>query len=83
MPLRIVPPKLLVGKRYKEIADALASIQKAKAGSSFFWDLGKGEKAPQVKKVALDRKYSNAPSEWCWQWVFPHENRWTNAMTKE
>ena len=33
--------------------------------------------------TALDRKYPNAPAEWCWQWVFPRENGWTNATTKE
>ncbi len=33
--------------------------------------------------TALDRKYPNAPAEWCRQWVFPQENRWTNATTKE
>jgi len=30
---------------------------------------------------ALDRKYSNASSEWPWQWVFPQERRWKNAET--
>ena len=30
---------------------------------------------------ALDRKYPNAPTEWCWQWVSPQENRWKNAQT--
>ncbi|TLM72668.1 MAG: integron integrase [Actinobacteria bacterium] len=25
---------------------------------------------------ALDRKYPNAPAEWCWQWVFPQARRW-------
>jgi integron integrase len=32
---------------------------------------------------ALDRKYPNASKEWCWQWVFPQENRWRNAKTGE
>jgi integron integrase len=32
---------------------------------------------------ALDRKYRNASTDWRWQWVFPQENRWTNAQTKE
>jgi integron integrase len=33
--------------------------------------------------TALDRKYPNAPADWRWQWVFPQENRWINAQTKE
>lgn len=33
--------------------------------------------------MALDRKYPNAPREWCWQWVFPQENRWKNDRTGE
>ncbi|WP_347242856.1 integron integrase [Thermogutta sp.] len=32
---------------------------------------------------ALDRKYPNAPAEWCWQWVFPQEHRWINPKTGE
>lgn len=32
--------------------------------------------------TALDRKYPNAPAEWCWQWVFPQENRWINPQKK-
>ena len=32
---------------------------------------------------ALDRKYPNAPTDWRWQWVFPHENRWKNTKTGE
>ena len=32
---------------------------------------------------ALERKYPNAPREWCWQWVFPQENRWKNEKTSE
>ena len=31
---------------------------------------------------ALDRKYPNAASEWCWQWVFPQKNRWKDPRTK-
>ncbi len=30
---------------------------------------------------ALAWKYPNAASEWVWQWVFPHENRWVNRDT--
>jgi integron integrase len=33
--------------------------------------------------MALDRKYPNAPRDWCWQWVFPQENRWKNDRTGE
>ena len=33
--------------------------------------------------TALDRKYPNAPKDWRWQRVFPQENRWINAQTKE
>jgi integron integrase len=32
---------------------------------------------------ALDRKYPNASRAWCWQWVFPQENRWKNPKTGE
>jgi len=32
---------------------------------------------------ALDRKYPNASAEWRWQWVFPQENRWRNATTRQ
>lgn len=32
---------------------------------------------------ALERKYPNAPYEWCWQWVFPQKMRWRNNQTKE
>jgi integrase len=32
---------------------------------------------------ALDRKYPSAAAEWRWQWVFPQENRWRNADTRE
>lgn len=31
----------------------------------------------------LDRKYPNAPKEWCWRWIFPQENRWKNTKTGE
>lgn len=30
---------------------------------------------------ALARKYPNANQQWCWQFVFPQENRWVNAKT--
>lgn len=30
---------------------------------------------------ALARKYPNANREWCWQYVFPQENRWRNPKT--
>lgn len=33
--------------------------------------------------MALDRKYPNAPKDWCWQWVFPQDHRWINPKTKE
>jgi integron integrase len=45
-------------------------------------DLGDGWGSVQMPD-ALDRKYSNAPTEWRWQWVFPQENRWRNAETGE
>ena len=32
---------------------------------------------------ALDRTYSNAPKDWCCQWVFPPESRWKKAKTSE
>jgi len=32
---------------------------------------------------ALDRKYPAAAAEWRWRWVFPQENRWRNASTRE
>ena len=32
---------------------------------------------------ALDRKYPAAAAEWRWQWVFPQENRWRNASTRD
>lgn len=28
---------------------------------------------------ALDKKFPQASKDWLWQWVFPQENRWTNA----
>lgn len=27
---------------------------------------------------AIDRKFLNANTDWCWQWVFPQERRWKN-----
>ena len=33
--------------------------------------------------TALDRKYPTAPKDWCWQWVFPQDNRWINPTTKD
>jgi site-specific recombinase XerD len=30
---------------------------------------------------ALARKYSNANSEWAWQWVFPEQKRWYDRKT--
>jgi len=45
-------------------------------------DLAEGWGRVQMP-TALDRKYPNAPAEWRWQWVFPQENRWINAATKE
>ena len=32
---------------------------------------------------ALDRKYRHSATDWCWQWVFPQRNRWTNPTTKQ
>jgi len=32
---------------------------------------------------ALARKYTNAPVEWGWQWVFPQAGRWRNPTTGE
>lgn len=32
---------------------------------------------------ALARKYTNAPVEWGWQWVFPQAGRWRNQTTGE
>jgi len=31
---------------------------------------------------ALARKYRNAAAQWSWQWVFPQEHRWRNALTR-
>ena len=45
-------------------------------------DLGDGWGRVQMPH-ALDRKYPGAPAEWRWQWVFPQENRWRNASTRE
>lgn len=30
---------------------------------------------------ALVRKYPNASTDWCWQWVFPQERRWKDPVT--
>lgn len=30
---------------------------------------------------ALVRKYPNATTDWCWQWVFPQERRWKDPVT--
>lgn len=32
---------------------------------------------------ALQRKYTHSAGDWCWQWVFPQRNRWTNPATKQ
>ena len=32
---------------------------------------------------ALDRKYPNASTDWCWQFVFPQLKRWVNPKTRE
>lgn len=32
---------------------------------------------------ALSRKYPNASAEWCWQWVFPQQQRWHDRRTGE
>jgi integron integrase len=32
---------------------------------------------------ALSRKYTNASSEWGWQFVFPQAKRWINSKTSE
>jgi integrase len=32
---------------------------------------------------ALARKFPNVNREWCWQFVFPQENRWANSRTGE
>jgi integron integrase len=45
-------------------------------------DLSEGYGRVQMPN-ALDRKYPNAASDWCWQWVFPQENRWKNTTTGE
>lgn len=45
-------------------------------------DLGAGWGRVELPH-ALDRKYPGAPVEWRWQWVFPQENRWKNARTRE
>ena len=45
-------------------------------------DLAEGWGRVQMP-TALDRKYTNAPADWRWQWVFPQEKRWVNSQTKE
>ncbi|MBI2455371.1 MAG: integron integrase, partial [candidate division NC10 bacterium] len=45
-------------------------------------DLGDGWGRVEMPH-ALDRKYPGAPAEWRWQWVFPQENRWRNASTRQ
>ena len=30
---------------------------------------------------ALEWKYPNAASEWCWQWIFPQQRRWRDSRT--
>ena len=45
-------------------------------------DLGDGWGRVQLPN-ALDRKYPGAAAEWRWQWVFPQEKRWRNAVTRE
>jgi len=30
---------------------------------------------------ALERKYPNAPKEWCWQWAYPATSHYTDAET--
>ncbi len=45
-------------------------------------DLGAGWGRVEMPH-ALDRKYPGAAAEWRWQWVFPQENRWRNASTRE
>jgi integron integrase len=31
----------------------------------------------------IDKKYTNAATDWIWQWVFPQTRRWKNAETGE
>ncbi len=45
-------------------------------------DLGDGGGRVEMPH-ALDRKYPGAPAEWRWQWVFPQEDRWRNASTRQ
>jgi integron integrase len=45
-------------------------------------DLSEGYGRVQMPN-ALDRKYPNAASDWCWQWAFPQEKRWKNPKTGE
>jgi len=44
-------------------------------------DLSEGWGRVQLPDT-LDRKYPNASKDWCWQWVFPQDNRWANPATK-
>ncbi|MFA6143105.1 MAG: integron integrase [Candidatus Omnitrophota bacterium] len=30
---------------------------------------------------ALEKKYPNASADWAWQWVFPQDRRWKDAVT--
>jgi len=34
-----------------------------------------GSISPPAQPKLLDRKYPNALIDWCWQWLFPQENR--------
>src|SRR5262249_12632435 len=34
-----------------------------------------------VMPDALDRKYPNASTEWCWQWVFPASRMYVDAVS--
>jgi len=43
---------------------------------------GKGAKDRELPG-ALARKYSSAPEDCRWRWVFPQENRWKNTKTGE
>jgi integron integrase len=45
-------------------------------------DLADGWGRVQLSDV-LDPKYPNAPTDWCWQWVFPQEKQWKNNKTGE
>lgn len=45
-------------------------------------DLADGFGSVEISN-ALKLKYTNAPKELKWQWVFPQKNRWKNATTGE